>query len=70
MLGLGDVKFLAAAGFWLQPQNSPYFLIASGLFGALIGALWKRSGGGKEFPFAPALCLSLALIILYQLFVI
>ena len=67
MLGIGDVKFLAAAGFWLQPPTVAPFLIVAGVCGALIGTLWKRSGGGKEFPFAPALCLSLAFCVLYQL---
>jgi leader peptidase (prepilin peptidase)/N-methyltransferase len=66
MLGIGDVKFFAAAGLWLQPEVAPWFLVLAGLSGALIGLLWQRLGGGKESPFAPALCLSLAICILYQ----
>ena len=66
MLGLGDVKFFAAAGLWLQPHTAPWFLVGAGLIGILIGMIWKRLDGGKEFPFAPALCLSLAVCILYQ----
>jgi leader peptidase (prepilin peptidase)/N-methyltransferase len=67
MLGLGDVKFFAAAGFWLQPEMVPWFLAFGGLMGAGIGFVWKRMGGGREFPFGPALCLSLAGCILYEL---
>ena len=66
MLGLGDVKFFAAAGLWLEPQMAPWFLALAGLIGAATGLAWQRFGGGKESPFAPALCLSLALCIVYQ----
>lgn len=67
MLGLGDVKFFAAAGLWLQPENAPWFLTAAGFIGAIIGITWQKISGNKESPFAPALCLSLAGIILYQI---
>jgi prepilin signal peptidase PulO-like enzyme (type II secretory pathway) len=67
MLGLGDVKFFAAAGMWLQPEMAPWFLAFAGIIGLGLGLMWRRAGGGKEFPFAPALCFSLATCILYQL---
>lgn len=67
MLGLGDVKFFAAAGLWLSPMLAPWFLIAAGFLGAGLSFLWRRAGGGKEFPFAPALCLSLAGCVLARL---
>jgi len=66
MLGLGDVKFFAAAGFWLQPEVAPWFLALAGLIGAVIGFGWQRVSGNKESPFAPALCIALAACILYQ----
>ncbi len=66
MLGLGDVKFFAAAGLWLQPEIAPWFLVLAGVLGAAMGLSWQRLGGGKESPFAPALCLALALCVLYQ----
>jgi leader peptidase (prepilin peptidase)/N-methyltransferase len=68
MLGLGDVKFFAAAGLWLDPQMAPWFLALAGFIGAINGFAWQRFGGGKESPFAPALCISLAACILYQIF--
>ncbi|MER2519819.1 MAG: A24 family peptidase [Bdellovibrionales bacterium] len=67
MLGLGDVKFFAAAGLWLTPMLAPWFLIAAGFLGAGLSFFWRRAGGSKEFPFAPALCLSLAGCILARM---
>ncbi len=69
MLGLGDVKLFAAAGLWLPVLIVPWFLFGAGAIGAAFGMLWKRAGGGKEFPFAPALCVSLAVCIFYQVYV-
>lgn len=69
MLGIGDVKFFAAAGLWLPAMLIPWFLVAAGLLGAVIGLAWKHFVGGKEFPFAPALCLALAGCIFYQLYI-
>jgi prepilin signal peptidase PulO-like enzyme (type II secretory pathway) len=67
MLGLGDVKFFAASGFWLHPHTAPTFLALSGLFGLLFTLIWRRVSNEKEFPFAPALCLSLFLCVIYRL---
>ncbi len=69
MLGLGDVKFFAAAGLWLPVMLIPWFLFAAGLIGAAMGLLWKKIVGAKEFPFAPALCAALAGCVYYQLYV-
>ena len=67
MLGLGDVKFFAAAGLWLQPDVAPWFLSLAGVIGGVSGITWQRLGRGKEFPFGPALCLSLILCVIYQM---
>ncbi|MDD3029492.1 MAG: A24 family peptidase [Alphaproteobacteria bacterium] len=63
MLGLGDVKFFAAAGFWMHAHTAPTFLMLSGLLGFLFTLVWRRISHEKEFPFAPALSLSLALCV-------
>jgi prepilin signal peptidase PulO-like enzyme (type II secretory pathway) len=68
MLGLGDVKFFAAAGLWLRPDTAAWFLAIAGLCGVVTSYLWKRAGGDKELPFAPGLCFALALCIFYQIF--
>lgn len=69
MLGLGDVKFFGAAGLWLSAFAAPWFLGIAGLLGAIYGALrkWKRPEKAPEFPFAPALCISLALCLFGQI---
>lgn len=66
MLGLGDVKFFAAAGLWLQIENAPWFLAGGGLIGVLFNLYWKKRTGEAQFPFAPALCMALAICMLYQ----
>lgn len=70
MLGLGDVKFFAAAGFWLSLTVVPWFLFAAGALGGVMGLVWRHFHGEKEFPFGPALCLSLAGCIYYQIYVL
>lgn len=67
MLGLGDVKFFAAAGLWLQMSTLVWFLIIAGFLGAINGLIWKRVMGSDQSPFAPALCLSLLGCLFYQL---
>ncbi|MDR3424471.1 MAG: A24 family peptidase [Alphaproteobacteria bacterium] len=67
MLGLGDVKLFAAAGMWLHLHTAPWFLALGGFIGVLFNLIWRRISDDKQFPFAPALCLSLALCVFYQL---
>lgn len=59
-LGLGDVKFLAAAGIWLADGISFVpFLFFSGVLGVFTGIGWRLAGQGERFPFGPALAISL-----------
>jgi leader peptidase (prepilin peptidase) / N-methyltransferase len=58
-LGLGDVKFFAAAGTFLPVASISMFLFLSGLVGLLIALLWKILKKGELFPFGPALMISL-----------
>ena len=60
-LGLGDVKFFAAVGLWLNINVFPFFLVASGGFGILLGLIWQKITGEKAFPFGPALVLAFVL---------
>ncbi len=64
-LGLGDVKFFAVAGLWLGPFGLPAFMIVSGVLGVAFALLWRRLGGGREFPFGPSLSLGLFLCLLF-----
>jgi len=68
MLGLGDVKFFAAAGLWLPVMMIPWFLVAAGVIGIVMGLVWKFVTKNDAFPFAPALCVSLAGCLYYQLY--
>lgn len=64
-LGMGDVKFFAASGFFLTPDLvSPFFLI-SGLSGIATAIFWRFLGKGKVFPFGPAIALALYFVLLF-----
>jgi len=60
-LGMGDVKFLIIAGIFLGPFTLLPFIFFAGIFGIITGTLWNRLGRGREFPFGPALAMSLFL---------
>jgi leader peptidase (prepilin peptidase)/N-methyltransferase len=60
-LGLGDVKFIGIAGWYLGLSGLGDYLLLSGLLGLLMGIGWRLSGRGAAFPFGPALCASLLL---------
>ena len=67
-LGWGDIKFFAAAGFWLglNPDSGAYLLLVSGIAGIILALLWKRATGEREFPFGPALLLGFTAMLLWQ----
>ncbi len=54
-LGMGDIKFFIAIGYWLNLNQLPLFLFLSGLGGILVGLVWKKITGEEAFPFGPAL---------------
>ena len=64
-LGLGDVKYFAVAGLWLGPSGLPAFMVVTGVAGIAFALLWRRLGGGCEFPFGPALALGLFICLLF-----
>lgn len=66
-MGLGDVKFFGAAGFWLalDAETTAAFMFISGVSGIVLGLLWRRLSGREEFPFGPALALALAVMIVW-----
>lgn len=65
-LGLGDVKFLAAAGLWLgpDPQRMAMYMIAIGVIGVVLALFWRRRYGEAEFPFGPSLIIAFAAALL------
>lgn len=56
-MGLGDVKFFAAAGFWLglNPEAAAVLMVVAGVSGTLMALGWKKATGEAESPFGPAL---------------
>lgn len=64
-MGLGDVKFFAAAGLWLGlgAEKLAFFLLMSGVLGIFLGLLWRWRTKDPEFPFGPALIVSFIVIL-------
>jgi leader peptidase (prepilin peptidase) / N-methyltransferase len=67
-LGLGDVKFMAAAGLWVGAANVP-LLLAIAALGTLLTilALYPFAAQGESlrsrpFPFGPGLCVALVIV--------
>ena len=65
-MGLGDVKFFAAAGMWLGPDVTilANFMMASGLTGIALGLFWRWRYGAAAFPFGPALIAAFVVFLL------
>ncbi len=67
-MGLGDVKFFAAAGFWLglSADAAALFMIVSGMSGIVLALIWKKRTGDAEVPFGPSLIIAfIAVLWLY-----
>lgn len=56
-MGLGDIKFFAAAGVWLglSAEAAAAFMMISGLCGTIMALVWKKVTGEAEVPFGPSL---------------
>jgi leader peptidase (prepilin peptidase)/N-methyltransferase len=58
-LGMGDVKFLPAAGLFLGTAALPSYLAVSGVLGVATALLARKKLDKQAFPFGPALIISL-----------
>jgi leader peptidase (prepilin peptidase)/N-methyltransferase len=60
-LGLGDVKFASAAGFWVGWQGIPVMILAASICALAFAALHALSQPGfdrrTQLPFGPFLCI-------------
>lgn len=65
-MGLGDIKFFAAAGVFLglNADAASLFLILSGAIGVVLALAWKKIIKEDEFPFGPALLIAFVITIL------
>jgi leader peptidase (prepilin peptidase)/N-methyltransferase len=69
-LGLGDVKFLAAAGIWIGVAGLPTLLLTAALTALTAAAVMQCAGRdmnrGTSLPFGPFLTIGLLLALLVQ----
>lgn len=67
-MGLGDVKLLAMIGAWMGWRTLPFVILASSLFGILIGGgalLVSRRGLRAKIPFGPFLAMGALLMFFF-----
>jgi leader peptidase (prepilin peptidase)/N-methyltransferase len=64
-IGVDDIKFLFIAGLMLGEKNFLTFMLFSGIFGTVFGSIWQKVKKEETFPFAPALCLSAFICLLF-----
>jgi leader peptidase (prepilin peptidase)/N-methyltransferase len=62
-LGLGDIKFVALAGFYVGLFGIAPFLLLGGAIGIGFGLVWRWTGRSDAFPFGPALSAALAVML-------
>ena len=65
-LGMGDIKFFAAAGLWLGPSGLALFMVLAGMLGIILGVWWRIQTKKDLFPFGPALILSFFTVLLLK----
>ena len=66
-MGLGDIKFTAAAAIWLGINGLPLYLVIGGLLGIATHLVWRMFNKNPEFPFGPALAIALYVLVLLEL---
>ena len=69
-LGLGDVKFIAAAGIWIGVIGIPILLLIASLTALLFAGLMKLAGrtmtGQTAIPFGPFLAIGLLFALAFK----
>jgi prepilin signal peptidase PulO-like enzyme (type II secretory pathway) len=64
-IGTDDIKFFFVAGFMLGINNFLTFMMLSGFCGLIFGSLWQKIKNDETFPFAPAICTSSFICLLF-----
>lgn len=64
-IGVDDLKFFFVAGFLLGLKSFLAFMMLSGFLGVLFGSLWQKLKKDDTFPFAPAICVSAFICLLF-----
>lgn len=65
-IGVDDLKFFFIAGFMLGISNFLTFMLLTGAIGTLFGVIWQKVKKDSTFPFAPAICASCYLCLLFS----
>lgn len=65
-LGMGDVKFFAMAGLWLEISKAGWYFALSGFLGILFSVIFRNFIKSGQFPFGPALILAFFILILTE----
>lgn len=65
-IGIDDLKFFFITGFMLGTDNFLSFMMLSGLLGIIFGSIWQKIMKDDSFPFAPAICCSTFLCLLFD----
>jgi len=65
-IGVDDIKFFFTAGLMLGAADFLNFMFLSGFFGMIFGGLWQKFKNEKTFPFAPAICASTFVCLLFD----
>jgi prepilin signal peptidase PulO-like enzyme (type II secretory pathway) len=64
VLGGGDTKLITICGFFLGIKVVGIFLFTAGVFGVIFSVIWKLLKKTEVFPFAPAIVMSLFILII------
>ncbi len=64
-IGIDDLKFFFVTGFMLGTESFLAFTMLSGILGVVFGSLWQKITKEETFPFAPAICLSSFICLLF-----
>jgi leader peptidase (prepilin peptidase)/N-methyltransferase len=64
-IGIDDIKFFFVSGFMLGIKLFLTFNLISGLIGVIFGLAWQKLKKDDTFPFAPAICCSAYLCLLF-----
>lgn len=64
-IGVDDFKFFFVTGFMLGMENFLAFMMLSGICGVVFGSLWQKLKKDETFPFAPAICFSAFVCMLF-----
>lgn len=65
-IGIDDIKFFFITGLMLGTKDFLSFMLLSGVCGLLFGAIWQKLKKDETFPFAPAICFSFFICLLFD----